>query len=456
MLIKYFEDLIFTGLASASPIMFVTTWLGSFVGISTLACLSPDWDLGTVRFGLYGINASITASVLIGNFFVLNFASVILGVLAVMCSMMLTMALQSFCQPLGISYFALPATIICITCYMTAGSFPSLIPVELLSLTVPEDHLRRFYLSKLVMKQFLLSTKLKEFKDMSPKKLQMIERSMLPVLLCAYAKNGNLVHITQLMEYGADPNMSDYDGRCALHIGAAENNMDVVKLLLRWNADCSKKDNYSNTPLSDALKGGHVDMAKLLSSKGGQICLQNTEIASKLCYYVYNEDHKGLRHWLECGANPSLADYDNRTPLHIAYARKNREAIKLLEQYSANKLLKDRWGNTPVDCLGSLVIENKAAATFVETKFPYQPISAKGISAKQLDADLISEVVKSLMRQDTVDVAMETALVPSLICALVYMQETATLDELLHMDFDINVEDYDRRLAQYQYCIKLN
>ena len=425
--------------------MFVTTWFGSFVGISTVACLSPDWNLGTVRFGLYGINACITANVLVGNFFVLNFASVVLGIVAVMSTMMLTMATQALCQPLGIGWFALPATLVCIICYMTGGSFPSLIPVELISLTVPEDHLRRFYLSKLVMKQFQLSTKLAEFQDLSPRKLQMIERSMLPVLLCAYSKRGNIAQITKLMEFGADPNLSDYDGRCALHVAAAENRMDVVKLLLRWNADVSKTDHYQNTPLSDALKAGFYDMARFLSSKGGQIYLQKTEIASKLCYFVYNEEYEALKNWLECGVDPSLADYDNRTPLHIAYSRKDIEAIKLLEFKNASKQLKDRWGNTPLDCMGTLVIENKNAAKILETKFPYQPISAAGRAAKHLDADLISNVVKAFIRRDSVDLDLETALVPSLICALVYMQETETLDELMHLDFDFKVVDYDNR-----------
>lgn len=55
--------------------MLITTWFGSFVGISTVACLRPKWDFVSVRLGLYGINASITASVLVGNFFLLNVAS---------------------------------------------------------------------------------------------------------------------------------------------------------------------------------------------------------------------------------------------------------------------------------------------------------------------------------------------------------------------------------------------
>ncbi|XP_063687082.1 uncharacterized protein LOC134820564 isoform X2 [Bolinopsis microptera] len=458
------------GLASASPIMLITTWCGSFVGISTVAFLRPKWDVVSMRLGLYGINSSITSSVLVGNFFLLNFASVVLGIVAVMTAAILNMAVQSFCQPFGINWFALPATIVCIICYMTAGSFPSLIPVNLVDLTVPEDHLRRYYLSKLVIKQFHMSTSLAEYKDLSPQKLQSIEKSMLPVLMCAYAKNGNSKSIKKLLEYGASPNSSDYDGRCPLHIAAAENNQDVVNLLLSWNADVNSKDNYSNTPLSDALKAGNTELAKLIHSKGGKVYLPKTAIASTLCYQVYNEDHDLLEVWLQCGVDCSLRDYDNRTALHIAYSRKNRTAMKILETYSANKELKDRWGNTPMECFGSLVIENPNVAEYMETKFPYQPIRAARIAAKHLDADLISTVLMALLKENRKDEAMEAtestplltradsfdikprnldpvnaALVPSLICALVYMQEHDTLQRLIHLDLDLNVKDYDNR-----------
>ena len=57
-----------------------------------------------------------------------------------------------------------------------------------------------------IFQQFHMTSSLAEYKDLSPQKLQNIERSMLPVLLCAYAKNGNTKSIKQLLEYGASPN----------------------------------------------------------------------------------------------------------------------------------------------------------------------------------------------------------------------------------------------------------
>jgi len=439
------------GLFCSSPIMFATTWWGSFVGISTLVLLMPQWDFLHLRLGLYGINASITMSVLVGNFFVLNPASVILGTLSTMVVTFLCMAFQSFCAPFGIPYFAYPATIVCIICYMTAGSFPSLVPVELVSLTVPEDHLRRYWLSMKIINELHMGSKLVNYKDLSPQKLQSIERSMLPVLLCSYTKLGNAKKIEELLNLGADPNYSDYDGRCAIHIAACEDREEIIKILLRWNANINIMDNYDSTALADALNAKHYRLAKFIHMKGGKIFLPEERLASKLCYMVYNSELECIKIWLQCGANPSVCDYDNRTPLHIAYSRQNKEIIDLLELHRANKEVKDRWGMMPSECLGSLVIDNPTKKSYLDSKYPYQPLLSNRNVSQHMDAELISTVLMGLLQNES-DKDMKQALVPSLVCALVYMQEHATLANLVHMDFDLRVLDYDNRTPLHIAC----
>ena len=77
------------------------------------------------------------------------------------------------------------------------------------------------------------------------------------------------IHHPNFAHSTTSPLLSDYDGRTALHIAAAEGNKEVALLLMRWNANVNAKDNYNNSPLSDALKGEQFEMAKLIHSKGG-------------------------------------------------------------------------------------------------------------------------------------------------------------------------------------------
>ncbi|CAI5514501.1 unnamed protein product [Closterium sp. Naga37s-1] len=49
--------------------------------------------------------------------------------------------------------------------------------------------------------------------------------------LCRLATSSNSHQLARLLEFGADPNSADYDGRTALHVAAAEGHLNVVKVL---------------------------------------------------------------------------------------------------------------------------------------------------------------------------------------------------------------------------------
>ena len=61
-----------------------------------------------------------------------------------------------------------------------------------------------------------------------------------------------------------DPGTADYDGRTALHLAAAEGQLDVVRYLLTAGTDPQPVDRWGGTPLSDAEGNRHTDVADLL------------------------------------------------------------------------------------------------------------------------------------------------------------------------------------------------
>lgn len=434
------------GLLVTSPIMLVTTWLGSVLGVLSAIFMSPVWS--DVSLKIYALQGAITLSSVTGNFFVLNLYSVVVGVLAVFCTSFMAMGLSELFDIVANHSLAISCYFVSIAVYMTAGTFEMLIPVELMSMTVPEDHLRRYILSRQIVRDLKIS---KEYRNLDPNKFKNIECSLLPILLCSYAKLGYTRRIRDLLDLGADPNLSDYDGRCALHLAASENRKEIAKLLFRYNAEVNETDNYHHTPLFEALKGEHYELAKYLYKHGGKVLLGQNILASMLCYMVKRNELQKLQFWLECGVDPNCKDYDMRTPLHIAYANNRTEIVALLEKYNSLDNQIDKWGNKPSECEGVITNMNNAKplpydiSTSVNVKTEeYAGEQSQGSKPSfQIDSAIIAAVVKQILSQD--DEKLRAALLPSLLCEVVYSKNHSLIHELLKENVDFNIGDHDNR-----------
>lgn len=99
--------------------------------------------------------------------------------------------------------------------------------------------------------------------------LTTVEQVMYPVLLCSFASIGELDEMRHLIETdGCDPNLCNYDRRTAMHIAACEGHIHVVRYLVERNATINVKDRFDRTPLDEAIRNNHNDVADFLRSMG--------------------------------------------------------------------------------------------------------------------------------------------------------------------------------------------
>ncbi|KAL4295385.1 hypothetical protein GQ457_12G023580 [Hibiscus cannabinus] len=96
-------------------------------------------------------------------------------------------------------------------------------------------------------------------------------RMDLPLNLCFATLRGDDLLLHQLLKRGLDPNESDNNGRTALHIAAAKGSENCVLLLLDYGADPNCKDSEGSVPLWEAMSGGHDNVARLLQENGGNL-----------------------------------------------------------------------------------------------------------------------------------------------------------------------------------------
>ncbi|XP_039123974.1 potassium channel KOR2-like [Dioscorea cayenensis subsp. rotundata] len=161
------------------------------------------------------------------------------------------------------------------------------------------------------------------------------------------AYHGDLYHLKGLINAGADPSKTDYDGRTALHMAASKGYEDIVRFLAQRGANINSIDKFGNSPLLEAVKGGHDRVAALLVENGAILDIQDA--GSYLCKIVIGSKIEVLRRLLENGVDPNSKNYDQRTPLHVAAAEGLHLLAKILIEFGADVLSMDRWGNTPID-----------------------------------------------------------------------------------------------------------
>nr|DAD32276.1 TPA_asm: hypothetical protein HUJ06_011127 [Nelumbo nucifera] len=155
------------------------------------------------------------------------------------------------------------------------------------------------------------------------------------------AYHGDLYQLKGLINAGADPNKTDYDGRSPLHLAASKGYEDIAFFLIQKGVDVNASDKFGNMPLLEAIKNGHDRVASLLAKQGASLNIEDA--GSHLCRAVIKGNSEFLKRVLSFGIDPNSKDYNHRTPLHVAAAEGLYLTAKMLIEAGASVLSKDRY-----------------------------------------------------------------------------------------------------------------
>jgi ankyrin repeat protein len=97
------------------------------------------------------------------------------------------------------------------------------------------------------------------------------------------------------------------NGTTSLHLAIARGYSNIVKLLLKKNANINAQDNNGDTPLHNAITYGYTEIAKLLLDAGANLTIKNN--------------------WYDISA----------TALDFAKELNNKKIVKILEEYISLK-----------------------------------------------------------------------------------------------------------------------
>ncbi|MEW5299675.1 MAG: hypothetical protein WDW36_002666 [Sanguina aurantia] len=100
--------------------------------------------------------------------------------------------------------------------------------------------------------------------------------------LLFFASVGDLYRVRKIVQaWGLqlkDPHCCDYDRRTPLHLAAAEGCFSVVAWLLDLGVEVNPVDRFHRTPLEDAVRGDHGNIATLLIERGGKVMSKELEL----------------------------------------------------------------------------------------------------------------------------------------------------------------------------------
>ena len=198
------------------------------------------------------------------------------------------------------------------------------------------------------------------------------------------AENGQRGVVQELLDRGADPNISKF-GLTPLYDAAREGHKDVVELLLDRGAEPNKvtpEERY--TPLHRAVSKGHLHVVKVLLEKGaspnirhksGNTPLRTVHVSSMenkrdlmkvlleggaephsrnsvggtpLHYFAEAGCTEGVQLLLGKGVDPNIVDRSGMTPLRYAVEKGHKHVVQLLIDAGANPNMADEKGKTPL------------------------------------------------------------------------------------------------------------
>jgi ankyrin len=179
-----------------------------------------------------------------------------------------------------------------------------------------------------------------------------------------YLSRGQKLNFEQLVELGRTkevgailqekPWLAKAPRKC-LHIAAGSGNLELSRLLLDHGADPNLDYGFANvsgvySPLSNAVQGGHYEIARLLCERGATMNVAGGKMYDSLFHNaVAQRDIRFVRLMLEHGANVDAQNhFPPLTPLHVAANIGDVEKCKLLLEFKADVNAQTPDGKTPL------------------------------------------------------------------------------------------------------------
>ena len=153
------------------------------------------------------------------------------------------------------------------------------------------------------------------------------------------AEHGSEEIVTQLLRQNADIGIEDLDGNTAIWLAIIHGRTSVVRAMLEFGVNIHGKDKSGRTLLHNACVSPDLDpeIVRLLFDKGANLNARGKNEDTPLHGASRLGNLAIAEMLLRLGADYSITDSSNRTPLLVAWQHGETDVMKLLQQHSTTQ-----------------------------------------------------------------------------------------------------------------------
>lgn len=186
------------------------------------------------------------------------------------------------------------------------------------------------------------------------------------------AKNGNITRLEKFLSLGRDVNSRDDNGLTPLRIAVLCGQSETVRYLLENGADPFVKGSYSRNLLHVASYGGQVAIIDEMIKQGLDVNSKDGNGDTPLILAAAYGRKNAVKYLLQRGADPSIKGCYGRTALH---AGNDVAIIEILLSSGVHIDTKDADGNTPL--IMAAASANVDAVNYLLTKGADQDVKGR-------------------------------------------------------------------------------
>lgn len=161
------------------------------------------------------------------------------------------------------------------------------------------------------------------------------------------AREGDRSTALEMIKQRVDVNVAAKDGTTALHWAVYNDDVELVRALLKAGADAKAKNEYGATPMSEAAITGNPVIIEALLKAGADADSPNADGQTALMLLARTSNVEAAKILLRRGADVNAAEQRRgQTALMFAAAQSQPEMVKLLVKHKADVNARTRWNTS--------------------------------------------------------------------------------------------------------------